>query len=138
MTNPCSSPRRAIARLLVMALLAATCPGCSTWHATTLPEPAPGAGAQKLGSVELRLVDGRVVRLRRASAEADSVRGELVFAKGAIPPGAKVAYARADIASMRVGQHSPGKTLGLVLLFTALVAGVTVAIVASSLSDSVL
>jgi hypothetical protein len=108
--------RRGVAIALAALLLA----GCSSWHATTVPEPAPGAPApQSLGTVQVRLADGRTLEVHHATADVDSIRGDLARDKIMARHGRRVAFARSDVRVIEQRGFSTGKTMGLIVVLAA-------------------
>lgn len=104
-------------RALAWGLIVILVSGCSTWHATRLAEPAPGApSARKLpGRIRVHLANGKKVDLTHVSADGDSLRG--IGSRDR-----RLAYALKDVRALEVGHFSAGKTV-LFVLGTGLVVG---------------
>jgi hypothetical protein len=114
------------------ALIVLTLAGCSTWRGTRLAEPAPGAPATALPEqIRVYLADGRVVRLKYASVEGDSLRG--ISTRSGHRP---LAFAVKDVRAIEARRASTGKTVLFVFGTVVLAAGILVLIAAIELANS--
>jgi len=120
--------RRVLACLLVAGLLA----GCSSWHATNVPEPAPAPSPTRdLGTVRVRLADGRSFRLEHARVDADSLRGTVPRAERTPLTTGRAAFALGDVRSFEVQRISAGRTVGLVVFLAVTVGGAAAFVIAA-------
>lgn len=115
-----------LARSLLVLLLVATLPGCSTWKPIRTSPAAAIADADEAPDVLVLLEDGSRIRMALVEADADSLRGWLTapdpsgFTQSPrVGRGERVAIAVADVKRIETRQHTAPLTVGLVTITVA-------------------